>query len=254
MMATIFLIITSLLSNLFLWLWFLGLSILWWATRSNRKGRWLGVILLLAFWILSTRPLAEAFLWPLEYRYPVPEIASLQKKGVRQVVVLTGGGFEMRGEMLSDTLPLASAYRFLGGLELCSRLGPDCTIIFSGAAGRGRGDLMTALAMKDLARLISPQHQVLGEAKSETTAEHPRNVQSLLNPGAFVLVTSAYHLPRSMRAFQKAGLKPIAYPVNLLSSGNYGWTDILPSFETLEKMNWVFREYLAILFYMARGI
>jgi uncharacterized SAM-binding protein YcdF (DUF218 family) len=254
MISNLFAIASSLLSNLFLWLWFLGFGILWWATRGNRKGRWLGVILLFVFWILSTRPLAEAFLWPLEYRYPVPEIASLQKKGVRQVVVLTGGGYEMRGEMLSDTLPPASAYRFLSGLELGNRLGPDCRIIFSGSAGRGRGNLTTALAMKDLAQLLSPQQKVLGEAQSETTEEHPRNVRPLLNPGAFVLVTSAYHLPRSMRFFQKAGLNPTAYPVNFLSSGNYGWTDALPSFENLQKMNWVFREYLAILFYMARGV
>src|SRR4030042_3778326 len=145
-----FSVVTSVVSNLFLWLWLLVAVFIWCATKVNRKARRRGVILLILFWLLGTRPFAEALLWPLETRYAVPTIASLQKQGVKQMVVLTGGGYPIKGEMLSTAFPHASMYRFLGGLELCSRLGADCLIIFSGSAGRQRGDITVALTMKYL--------------------------------------------------------------------------------------------------------
>ena len=246
-------VVTSVVSNLFLWLWLLAAVFIWWATKANRKARRRGVILLLLFWFLGTRPVAEAVLWPLETRYAVPTIASLQKQGVKQIVVLTGGGYSIQGEMLSSTFPHASMYRFLGGLELCSRLGEDCLIIFSGSAGRQRGDLTVALTMQDLSHLIAPGREVLAEARSESTADHPANVRPLLNKGSFVLVTSAFHMPRSMRSFNKAGLNPIPYPVDFLSSGGYGWLDVLPSFENFWKMNAAIREYQALVLYTVKG-
>ena len=248
-----FSLVTSIISNLFLWLWLLATCFIWWATKSNRKARRRGVILLLFFWFLGTRPVADAFLWPLESRYEVPDVASLQKQGVKQVVVLTGGGYPIQGEMLSTAFPHGSMYRFLGGLELCSRLGEDCLIIFSGSAGRQRGHLTVALTMQDLSRLIAPGRQVLAEARSESTAEHPTNVRPLLRKEPFVLVTSAYHMPRSIRSFNKAGLRPVPYPVDFLSSSGYGWLDVLPSFEDLWKMNLALREYQALILYTVKG-
>jgi uncharacterized SAM-binding protein YcdF (DUF218 family) len=209
--------------------------------------------LLILFWLLGTRPVAEAVLWPLETRFAVPTIASLQTKGVKQIVVLTGGGYPIQGEMLSSAFPHASIYRYLGGLELCSRLGQDCRIIFSGSAGRQRGDLTVALTMQDLSHLIAPGREVLAEAKSESTTEHPANVRPLLSKGPIVLVTSAFHMPRSMRSFNKAGLDPIPYPVDFLSSGNYGWMDWLPSVGSLWNIGVALREYQALVFYTIRG-
>lgn len=210
-------------------------------------------MLLVLFWFLGTPLATRVILWPLESRYGVPEIASLEKQGVKQVVVLTGGGYPIQGEMLSSSFPHASMYRFLGGLELCSRLGANCRLIFSGSAGRNRGDLTVAMTMQDLSHLIAPECQVVAEARSESTAEHPANVRPLLKGGPFALVTSAMHMPRSMRTFRRAGLTPIPYPVDFLSSDGYGWIDLLPSVECLWRIGVVLREYQALLFYMIRG-
>jgi uncharacterized SAM-binding protein YcdF (DUF218 family) len=211
------------------------------------------VLLLLVFWFIGTRPAADAVLWPLESRYKAPDIASLQKQGVKQVVVLTGGGYPSQGEMLSSAFPHGSMYRFLGGVELASRLGEDCVIIFSGSAGRQRGDLTVALTMQELSRLIASRRQVLAEARSESTAEHPANVRSLLKTEPFALVTSAYHMPRSVRTFMKAGLDPIPFPVDFLATNGYGWLDLFPSFEDFWKMNVALREYQALVLYTIRG-
>jgi len=246
-----FSVITSIISNLFLWLWFLAALFLGWATRKNRPARVLGFVFLVSLWLLGARPVAENLLRPLERQYSVPEIASLQKAGIRQVVVLTGGGCPLRGEMLYSSLPHASAYRFLGGGELAARLGGECRVIFSGSAGRGRG-LATAKTMEDLSRLLAPHRQTAAEAESDSTAEHPAKVKPLLIEPKFVLVTSALHMPRSIRIFRDAGMNPIPYPVDFLVQGQYGWMDWIPSLESWWKLNAGFREYLATLLYMAR--
>lgn len=247
-------VIVSLISNIFFWFLVMFVLLFWWATKGNGRARRLGMVLLVAFWLLGTRPVTDVILYPLESRYAPPEIANLQKQGVRQVVVLTGGGYQVSGEMLSSAFPHASTYRFIGGLELCSRLGSDCRLIFSGSAGRQRRDLATATTMKELALNLMPGRQVLAEARSGSTAEHPANVKPLVKSEPFVLLTSAVHMPRSMRTFHRAGLNPIPYPVDFLSSGgHYGWSDWLPSAESLWKAGIALREYLALVFYSVKG-
>jgi len=246
--------LTSLGSNLFLWLWLATALFIWWTTRKSRTSlRW-SFIFLLFLWLLGTRPVVEKILEPLESQYSQPPISELSKEGARQIVVLTGGGYATRGEMLSSAFPHASVYRFLGGIELCTRLGPDCRVIFSGSAGRQRRGLATAETMKDLSLLLTPEREVLAEAQSGSTAEHPANVRPMLQDKPFLLVTSAVHMPRTMRTFQKAGLKPIAYPVDFLAlGGEYSWSSWLPSFENMWKLNVALREYMALLFYTAKG-
>ena len=253
MTPNLFSTISSIFSNLFLWLWLVGFSFLWWATWKNGTGRRWGFALLAALWLMGTGFFASVILLPLESRYPVPSIAKLQEQEVRQVVVLTGGGYDDQGEILSGAFPPASIYRFLGGLELCVRLNPECRVIFSGSAGAGRDFITTAETMKSLARLLSPQRQADSEARSGTTAEHPRNVRPLLKSEPFALVTSAYHLPRAMLSFRRAGLDPVPYPVNFMSPSHYRWVDFIPSLESLGRLNLALREYQGLLHYWISG-
>ena len=247
-------IVTSVCSNLYLWLWFLIALFMWWVTRRSRTSRHWSFLCLALLWLLGTRPVAKVVLSPLENCYTAPTLSNLEKQSVRQVVVLTGGGYPVRGGLLSSAFPHGSAYRFLGGVELSSRLGPDCLIIFSGSAGRERRDLATADTMKELSLLLISGPEVLAEAQSGSTSEHPANVKPLLRSSPFVLITSAVHMPRAMRSFKRAGLNPIAYPVDFLAvEGDYGWMSLIPSVENLWKLNVAFREYLALLFYTITG-
>ena len=253
MMITIFSTISPILSNLFLWLWLVGFGFLWWATRKNGPARRWGFVLLAVLWLMGTGFFASISLLPLESRYPFPSFAKLQEQGVRQVVVLTGGGYDDHGEILSGAFPPASIYRFLGGLELCVRLSPECRVVFSGSAGAGKDFITTAKTMKSLAGLLSPRWPAEAEALSGTTAEHPRNVRPLLKSEPFALVTSAYHLPRAMLSFRRAGLHPVPYPVNFIASSHYRWADFIPSFESFNRLNLALREYVGLLYYWITG-
>jgi uncharacterized SAM-binding protein YcdF (DUF218 family) len=241
-----------LVGNLLLWLWLAAAVAAWLLTAGSPRRRLVALALLAAGWLLSTRPVAELALRRLECRYAQPSVAALRAAGVRQVLVLTGGGYPQQGELLASDFPQATTFRYLAGVELCSRLGPDCRLVFSGSAGRGARDLATAVSMQELTRLLQPQREVAAEADSDTTAEHPGNVRPLLGGEPFALVTSAYHLPRAMTLFHRAGLDPVPYPVDFLAQGRYRWNDWLPSAESLWKLDVAFTETLARAYYLLR--
>lgn len=247
-------ITTALLSNLLLWFWVICVLALLIGTGRKKNYRLVSVIPLILVWVVFTKPVSDAILHPLESEYKMPDLGSINKNDVHKIVVLTGGGYPVRDGMLSSAFPHASAFRFLGGIELSSRLGGDCEIIFSGSAGRARRDLATAEVMKELTQLIAPRRHVQAEALSGSTAEHPRNVKSWVGSEPFLLVTSAIHMPRAMRTFKRAGLNPIPYPVDFLSvGGDYGWMDWMPSTENMWKLGAAVREYAALGFYTVMG-
>jgi uncharacterized SAM-binding protein YcdF (DUF218 family) len=138
----------------------------------------------------------------------------------------------------------------MAGLELASRLGPDCKLVFSGSAGRSQPEIRTALVMRDMTALVEPERRVDAEAESSNTGEHPGNVRPFVGDRPFALVTSANHMPRAMRIFRSAGLDPVAYPVDYLAGGvSYSVYDLIPSADSLWADQVALREYLALAYY-----
>lgn len=222
-------------------------------TRSHRRARWLGAVLLAGLWLLGTRPVAEALLRPLEDRTPSSSPSTLRAQGVRQVVVLMGGSFPLKGEMLSSGIGGSSLPRFMSGLELCARLGDDCRLIFSGSASAQHAQSTDAATLQQLAHLLAPHREIRAETQSRRTADHPANVGPLVGHDPFVLVTSAVHMPRALRAFRRAGLSPIPHAVEFQVHGDYRWDDWVPSGGNLETVDIALKEYLAGVLYAARG-
>jgi uncharacterized SAM-binding protein YcdF (DUF218 family) len=247
-------ILGSVLPNLYLWIWLAAAIVILRATSGKRTLRRVGVLLLIISWLAGSRPVVDVILHPLEGAFDRPSVDELRRLEVRDVVVLGGGGYPLAGEQLSSALSHASTHRFLGGVELCSRLGPDCRLVFSGAAGRAHRDIATAEIMRKLADRLLPETVILSEVRSGSTAEHPAEVEPLLaSEAGFALVTSAYHMPRAMRSFRRAGLEPIAFPVDSLSQGETAWMDWLPSSQSFWNLNVGLREYFAVVLYAIMG-
>ena len=64
--------------------------------------------------------------------------------------------------------------------------------------------------------------RVITESSSRTTRENAQRVAALLGERCkqpWLLVTSAWHMPRSMSEFQAAGCNVTAYPVDLSNGG-----------------------------------
>ena len=242
-------VVIELLPNIFLWIALATVLLIWWSRRRGRTVSGWELVGLALLCLLFTRPVGEALIWPLESRYEQPTLAELQIREIQTVVVLNGSAVVPRPDSLTTSLEPPTSLRFLGGLELCARLGPDCRVVFSGAAGAGRAGLPAFENLVRLAELVAPDQQVISESISGNTAQHPEQVRPLVGNDPFALVTSAHQMPRAMRSFRRHGMEPVPYPVDSKVLGGYGWMDWLPSIDAAATLQAAFREYLALVFY-----
>jgi len=208
-------------------------------------------VLLLAF---STGAVSGLLLRPLEYRYP-PWRGDETR--VDAVVVLGGGmragSPDEEGRAALDPTALA---RVVAGFSLARRIGVP--IIVSGGTTwleAGAGSEADAAA-RVLERLGLPASMLVREGKSMTTWENAREVSRLLGGGAsrrVALVTSAWHMPRAMLAFKRAGITAVPAPTGYLTEGRgLRLSDLVPGFASLQDTFLALREYLGILAYAAR--
>ncbi len=199
--------LNALLILLFAWLGFRAIG---WRRFS------LGAGLLLALYavlILAT-PLPELLLRTLENRFAEP----VSGPAVAGIIVL--GGATDDGEIAAARGQVAlnsNAERLTAAMAL-HRAMSDRPLIVSGFSGRLRP---RGLNEAQITRLLFeqqglPMAQVRFEAESRNTAENARLSARLAGDDArpWLLITSAWHMPRAVASFRAAGLSVIPHPVD----------------------------------------
>lgn len=223
-----------------------GLLLLRWGRR--RAGRL--VLIGAAFFLLlmSWWPVAEGLLAPLENRYPpLPNSAALANIGA--VVVLGGGWWPDPERPITSQLNHSSAIRLFEGLRLLRAL-PQARLIVSGGS-RSADQPPVAQGYAQAARELGvPAERILILDTPLDTAQEAYAVRAALGTGQrLVLVTSAAHMPRAVRHFQRVGLDPIPAPTEHLTgrSRPNRLTSWLPSSGNLGKTERAWHEYLGLL-------
>lgn len=189
---------------------FIGLCLLWFSRRKTAANIFLGggfvVLIVFAFAFLPSTLLNS-----LEDHYqPLHTLPA----GVHEIVVLGGGVRSDTNAPPNTQLSSASLSRLVEGVRLYrlyqSQHQPE-KLILSG--GRVFGKPAEAGVMQNIAVIlgVNPADIEL-EKGSRDTYEEARYLQQQLGTQRFLLVTSAYHMPRAIALFKKAGLNPIAAP------------------------------------------
>jgi uncharacterized SAM-binding protein YcdF (DUF218 family) len=95
------------------------------------------------------------------------------------------------------------------------------------------------------------------EGQSRSTAENAELTRSVLpggGAGRFLLVTSAFHMPRSMAFFRRAGVDVVAWPADFRSTGAEPFRlDPTNPPENLLTTTTALREWIALLIYSSTG-
>jgi uncharacterized SAM-binding protein YcdF (DUF218 family) len=223
--------------------------------RFVRVGRRLlvtGIALLLA---CGVGPVGSMLILPLEQRFAREALPA----DVAGVIML--GGFEngalanARGELsLND-----SAERLTEGIRL-ALLRPKAKLVFTGGDGSlsGGGRHGAAPSVGDyLADVGIARGRIVLEGVSRTTWENALFLHDMLKPQPgqkFVLVTSAFHMPRSVGTFERVGFEVHPWPVDYRSRGIL---DVLrPSTsipDGLEKVDTAFKEWVGLVAYRLSG-
>jgi len=184
------------------------------AGRSRSRSVLLIVAALLVY--LSSIPLVgQALLRPLEATYAT--LAEEPPPSVGYVVVL-GSGYAPH-----DSIPLTAALdsdglaRIVEGVRL-ARLLPQSRLVVSGGAPPGRVPAAEGYARLALA-LGVPERSITVSGQGLDTPEEARALGKLLGQQPFLLVTSAYHMPRAMLLLRQTGANPVAAPTGQRAFG-----------------------------------
>ncbi|MCO5164271.1 MAG: YdcF family protein [Mesorhizobium sp.] len=191
---------------------------------------------------------------PLENRFPRPILPD----EVAGIVVL-GGGFEGGINLVRGGYELNSGGdRYVEAAALARRY-PDAKIVISGGTGtlvlEGEDDASTAVRLFE-ALGVARERLVL-EGKSRNTYENAVFTKDLVTPGpgeTWLLVTSAFHMPRSVALFRKAEFPVLPWPVDYRTSGKEGigfFTD--NPVDSLQTATLGIREWIGLIAYWLTG-
>jgi uncharacterized SAM-binding protein YcdF (DUF218 family) len=127
-------------------------------------------------------------------------------------------------------------------------------IILSGGRGPGledRRDIQTeAQAMRVLLLDFAiPESALVLEDASRTTRENAAQTKRITAGGPVALVTSAFHMPRALKTFERAGVPADAYPTDFRVAPQLEplWSRLLPRASALTDSETAIKEYIAIV-------
>ena len=238
-------------SNCLILLAVAGLVLAW--GRWRKTGLTLATIGLLGFVLWGVSPIGSAMIDGLEDRFPPAQELPDQIAGI----IVLGGSVE----------PLETAYwgqpalndraeRLTQGVALARRY-PDAPLAFTGGGQLIVNDKPFTEA--DVAALFFKEQQVSNPLILEDQALNTHDNATLLakrlpddRPGPWILITSAYHMPRAVGLFRAAGIDILPYPVDYKSIPELSgwWYEIARG---AHDADFAAREWVALYVYHRRG-
>ena len=183
-----------------------------------------------------------------EYRKPLSAIDSAD------AIVVLSGMLEINEVEDSTYVEWGDPDRFFGGIALF-KAGKAQKIVFTGGKMPWDKDKKTeGEVLKEYA--ISngiPSDKILVSKDVENTADEAVAVKELISPSKrIILVTSAYHMYRAKRLFEKQGIEIIAFKVDYKVGRNKEIVimDILPDAVSLKITEMGIRELIGRLYYI----
>ena len=234
-------------------LFWLTLGIILLLCHRAKRFRLLSILVgFLTIFIFSLNPVASALINPLQKKYAplIHPPASIDK-----IIVLGGGVSGGKNYPPNLTLHSASLSRLVEGIRLLKEVqktNPSATLILSG--GRVFRSPSVAGKMRNTAVMlcVDQSHTKL-ENGSLDTRDEAIYLQQFVGKKPFILVTSAYHMPRAMDLFERLGMHPVHAPTQLSGIIHNPWLYWIPNSQNLNTADIAIHEYLGILWGMLRG-
>jgi uncharacterized SAM-binding protein YcdF (DUF218 family) len=228
-----------------------------------RRSRAVLVAAALLLWTLSTRVIVDALLRAVEGHRVRLEAATMPKADA--VVVLSGMLMHVQGEKGLVSEWGDAADRLFGGLELMQADKAPRLVLTRGLLP-WQGKIRTeGESLREIAIAAGvPAEKILLTPPAMNTADEAVGVRQLLGGTAsgsafgptprVLLVTSAFHMPRSKALFERQGFTVIEYPVDFRVDATSGAPmKYLPSASSLRDADLSIRELLGRLYYALRG-
>jgi uncharacterized SAM-binding protein YcdF (DUF218 family) len=239
-------------SNLLLFAGLAGAGL--WAFRFKRLGVRLMFASLFALTLAGFSPLGNALMLPLEQRFPPWDAAH----GAPDGIIVLGGAISPNIAAARGTPALNQSAERLTTVAELARHYPAAKIVFSGGSASLFGGASEAASVLRLFESFGiPRERVLLEPRSRNTVENARFTKDLVQPKSgerWLLITSAYHMPRSIGVFRRQDFPVEAYPVDWRTAGA---ASLLAPFSTLShglgQVDTAAHEWIGLVAYWLSG-
>jgi uncharacterized SAM-binding protein YcdF (DUF218 family) len=218
----------------------------------RRLGRRLCFGVALIFFLIAALPVGEWVMAPLENRFP-----ATQPDKVDGIILI--GGDEKELLTAARGMPIApmSASDYIQFAAL-ARQYPKAKLVFSGGSGLvlPTGVMPAEIAQKILLNLGVPLERIVFENQSRTTYENAMNTAALVHPTPqqkWLLVTGAFHMPRTVACFRKAGWNVLAMPDNYMTLGKTPSRLQLSLSRNMLVLDLAAHEYVGLVMYRLLG-
>lgn len=212
------------------------------------------IVALLVLGLAGFTNIGAVVIAPLEARFERP---SELPESV-DAIVLLGGATSARVSTARQVTETSEAGdRLIETIWLAQRY-PEARIVLTGGVAAILGETESeAVTMQRLllAFGIAPERVVL-EGEARNTDENAEYTKALLGPapGNVLLVTSAFHMPRSMGLFRKAGISAIAWPTDYRSTGTESFgIDVAEPVANLVTSSVAMKEWIGLMVYHRTG-
>ena len=241
----------------------LGLSLILLLVGLLGRWRWPVITALLLLWVFSLGLVSQGLWRWLEAPWTRQPAAAAPSADA--IVVLSGGRHPAPGS--ARVSEWEDPDRFLAGLDLY-RAGKAPQLLFTGGASPFRPGQPPEgqRYLSEAAQLGIPAVAMASTPPVLNTAEEAVAIRRLLAPQSspsstaslrILLVTSAFHMRRAQRLFERQGLQVLPFPVDFQARGTWAgplWRDPsqwLPSARSLDDSSRALRELLGRLVYRA---
>lgn len=225
------------------------------ATRFARLGRRLLIFSVVLLGVCGFSPLGNLVLYPLEQRFPPWD----PTRGAPDGIVVLGGAIDADLSATRDTTVFTRAADRVVEAAALARQYPKARIIYSGGSANlfDRDAREADYAAAVFERLGVSGDRLTMERRSRNTQENAEFSKLLAAPKSgerWLLVTSAFHMPRSIGLFRKAGFAVEAYPVDWRAGGSGDWLAFSAfALDGLERTEIAVREYIGLAAYRISG-
>jgi uncharacterized SAM-binding protein YcdF (DUF218 family) len=212
---------------------------------------------LLSLLLIGFSPLGNALMLPLESRFSRPQLDQIS--GSISGIIILGGFEDTHGTAVRGILSLnEAAERLTEGMLLARRL-PQARVVFSGG-----GDALLASTPSAAAAVVDflvasgvSADRILTERASRNTRENAVMTHALVKPmpgERWLLVTSAFHMPRSMGLFRTAGFEVVAWPVDYRTGSGADSTRFMSRLdEGVHRVDTAVKELFGLVSYRLLG-
>jgi uncharacterized SAM-binding protein YcdF (DUF218 family) len=176
-----------------------------------------------------------------------------------QCMIVLGGGFENEVNTARHGIEMnAGGDRFIETLRLAQKY-PQSRILVSGGDGSMSGvyEGDAAMSSRFFPLFGVPKERLIEETTSRTTFENAVNTKDLLASQGLsncLLITSGYHMPRSVGIFRKLGIDVVPWPTDYRTDGHEKLAlDFTQPSRNSQNMATAIREWFGLVGYYFAG-